>query len=115
MRMREENRVDLIPLILEECWIWRNQINTRRIVAPECDADIDQDPPAIMLRAVPISVQVHTDLAAPAEWQKHELIRLGFGHMPRLVFRVAAIDLQQADLHQTLIKMIYGIARTFKE
>jgi hypothetical protein len=42
---------------------------------------------------IAISVEVHADLAASAEWQENELSVLGFVHQPQLVFLVAAIDL----------------------
>ena len=63
----QENRIDIVALILQKGGIWRDQINAWLIFTAKGDANIDKYPATIIGWAISIRVQVHADLAASTQ------------------------------------------------
>ncbi len=61
-------------LALEEFRIGNDDLDTRGCQVTKCDANIGDDPLAIMRRAEPVQVQIHADFVRSAERKKHQFV-----------------------------------------
>ena len=59
--------------------IGEDDLHARRGLIAESDAQIDDDPLAILRRPVAVEVEVHADLVGPAERQKDQFVAHALG------------------------------------
>ena len=77
--------------------------------APEQHAAIDDDPFAVVRRAEAIGVEIHADLARPAERQEDQfVVTRELGHQAFCFRRVAGVDQDQAADGEVGIEMVDG-------
>ena len=75
MRMRRNDRDNVLALFREETDVGHNEIDTWRSgFASEQNAAIDNDPLAVIWRTVAIGVEIHADLSRTAKRQEDQLI-----------------------------------------
>ncbi len=73
MRVGEQQADDVVPLLLEEAYVGKDDIDAGLGVAAEGDAHVDDEPFARAAAPIAIEIQVHPDLAHAAERQEDEI------------------------------------------
>ena len=83
MGVRQHDAEEIVAFFFEVGRVRQNEIDAgRRLFAAEGNADIDDDPLALLRRAVAVGVEVHANLARSAKRQEDEfVVWIGF-HLP---------------------------------
>ena len=82
----EQQAVELVAALGDERRIGHDHVGAGNTVAAERDAAVDHQPAVLVARAIAVEVEVHADLAGPAQWQEQQFGRCvgpGRGHRVR--------------------------------
>ena len=79
MRMGEEQGLQVRALSLEEADIGKDHVDAGLGLAAEGDAQIDDEPLAVVGRPIAVEIEVHADLPHAAKGDEHELWPLSVG------------------------------------
>jgi hypothetical protein len=79
----QDDAEDVVGIVLDEGRVRQDHLDTRRRLVAEGDAQVDDDPLAIVLRPVAVEIEVHADLVGPAQGQEDQLVVLARFHWLR--------------------------------
>ncbi len=74
VRMGQDDADNVIGILLDKGRIGHDQIHARRGLIAEGHADIDDDPLAVIGRAIAVAIEIHADLVRAAQRQEDEFV-----------------------------------------
>jgi hypothetical protein len=88
MGVGQHDAENAVGIGLDELGIRQDDLDARRRLVAEGDAEIDHDPLTVERRAVAIEIEIHADLVRPTQRQEDEFsVLAGFGHQALAMLR----------------------------